>query len=161
MAHQLGNKRKPFIELSRNAPTVHEISRSEKELSKVWSVLFFLSQKRKAPLKTPLFYLVFTDVNTPFVHVVNSPLFLEQQKCFTAGSAGKKSFEPCKGLKTLFVLTFGIFLKENPIVRSLRKLTINDNIRRRYGNHRCSLRRHHVRSKFRLCRSGFLLCTIV
>ena len=46
--------------------------------------LFFLSQKRKAPLKTSLFHLVFTDVNTPFVHVVNSPLFFEQQKRFRA-----------------------------------------------------------------------------
>ena len=40
------------------------------------------SQKRKAPLKNSLFHLVFTDVNTSFVHVVNSPLFPEQQKRF-------------------------------------------------------------------------------
>ena len=47
------------------------------------------SQKRKAPLKNSLFHLVFTDVNTPFVHVVNSPLFSEQQKRFNVGYADK------------------------------------------------------------------------
>ena len=56
--------------------------------------LFFLSQKRKAPLKTSLFHLVFTDVNTPFVHVVNSPLFFEQQKRYEAGFACKRNFKP-------------------------------------------------------------------
>ena len=47
------------------------------------------SQKRKAPLKNSLFHLVFTDVNTSFVHVVNSPLFLELQKRFNVGYADK------------------------------------------------------------------------
>ena len=56
--------------------------------------LFFLSQKRKAPLKTSLFHLVFTDVNTSFVHAVNSPLFPEQQKRYEAGFACKRNFKP-------------------------------------------------------------------
>ena len=59
--------------------------------------LFFLSQKRKVPLKTSLFHLVFTDVNTSFVHAVNSPLFSEQQKRFRAGL-------PAKPIKTKMVL---------------------------------------------------------
>ena len=46
-------------------------------------------KKREIPLKTSLFHLVFTDVNTSFVHVVNSPLFPEQQKRFNVGYADK------------------------------------------------------------------------
>ena len=49
------------------------------------------SQKRKAPLKNSLFHLVFTDVNTSFVHVVNSPLFSEQQKHYEAGLPAKEA----------------------------------------------------------------------
>jgi hypothetical protein len=47
-------------------------------------------KKREIPLKTPLFF--------------------EQQKRFRAGLPAKEA---------LYVLTFGIFLKENPIVRTL------------------------------------------
>ena len=35
VAHQPENKRKPVIELSRNAPTVYEISKNENELPKI------------------------------------------------------------------------------------------------------------------------------
>ena len=54
-------------------------------------------KKREIPLKTSLFHLVFTDVNTSFVHVVNSQLFSEQQKRFRAGL-------PAKPIKTRMVL---------------------------------------------------------
>ena len=73
--------------------------------------LFFLSQKRKVPLKTSLFHLVFTDVNTSFVHAVNSPLFSEQQKRYEAGFACKRSLEPCKGLENKKFLGHVIYHK--------------------------------------------------
>ena len=55
------------------------------------------SQKRKAPLKTPLFHLMFSCENISFVCIANSPLFPEQQNRFNVGYADKKSLEPCKG----------------------------------------------------------------
>ena len=57
------------------------------------------SQKRKAPLKNSLFHLVFTDVNTSFVHVVNSPLFPEQQKRYEAGLPAKGTLNPSGFIK--------------------------------------------------------------
>ena len=45
---------------------------------------FLFIAKKKSSLKTSLFHLVFTDVNTSFVHAVNSPLFSEQQNRFRA-----------------------------------------------------------------------------
>ena len=53
-------------------------------------LLFLITKKEKSPLKTSL--------------------FSEQQKRFRAGLPAKEA---------LYVLTFGIFLKENPIVRTL------------------------------------------
>ena len=47
-------------------------------------ISLFDYKKREIPLKTSLFHLVFTYVNTSFVHVVNSPLFSEQQNRFRA-----------------------------------------------------------------------------
>ena len=47
------------------------------------------TKSRCSPPITPLFHLVFTDVNTSFVHAVNSPLFPEQQKRFNVGYADK------------------------------------------------------------------------
>ena len=54
----------------------------------------FYRKKEKLPLKLRLFHLVFTDVNTSFVHAVNSPLFSEQQNRFNVGYADKKSLKP-------------------------------------------------------------------
>ena len=72
-------------------------------------LLFLITKKEKSPLKTSL--------------------FLEQQKSF---NASLRSVFPTEILRsfyeltvallangTLYVLTFGIFLKENPIVRTL------------------------------------------
>ena len=57
-------------------------------------LLFLITKKEKSPLKISLFHLVFTDVNTSFVHAVNSPLFSEQQKRFNAGFAYKMYLKP-------------------------------------------------------------------
>ena len=54
-------------------------------------------KSRCSPPKIPLFHLVFTDVNTLFVHVVNSPLFPEQQNRFGADLSANKAPKPCKG----------------------------------------------------------------
>ena len=62
-------------------------------------LLFLITKKEKSPLKTSLFHLVFTDVNTSFVHAVNSPLFSEQQKRFRAGLPAKEALNPSGFIK--------------------------------------------------------------
>jgi hypothetical protein len=62
-------------------------------------LLFLITKKEKSPLKTSLFHLVFTDVNTSFVCVANSPLFSEQQKRFRAGLPAKGTLNPSGFIK--------------------------------------------------------------
>ena len=59
-----------------------------------------ITKKEKSSLKISLFHLVFTDVNTSFVHAVNSPLFLEQQKRYEADLSANKALNLAKVYKS-------------------------------------------------------------
>ena len=124
MAHQSENKRKPVIELSRNAPIVYEISRSENEQPK--GAFFSLGSYRGYSLYIYVYihfqyfpaeklivhvngysfrlgisygntscHSMFSCENISFVHFVNSSLFMY----YVHSPCLQRKPQTCKGLK--------------------------------------------------------------